>query len=389
MPRDVMLGEGYDGDTQVIRYAPGHHSGQYCVTDGSATLMQVGEMPDQGYGMRGMGSITEMVIGALAGGQLDKLRDGIGKLSDAAAQIATIRTATFNGYVEAQGLLDDAQASEGLTIAGPFGPIPNPAALPALIASQTAIQAVQFLARMVFQTSQTSTLYAYILTVLTDQGMADAADMVRGSLSQIQRIIQDVNAQYIGPTGDPSKAIIPDFGSTTLALRAEFANELQAAGVATGEYDNPLWIQTMNSAADKIVPLPDDAKQAAGVSGLGALGLADPVSWTVVLIYTIGIIAAAVVAIIALTRLIPDANLQAREAAKLIQQRASDWTGVETQMRAQGKSQAEIDTARAAWDQQTGKQASNIPKPPSLFEGILGPVGLALAAGVAFLALRK
>lgn len=50
MPRDVVLGEGYEGDVMVTPVAPGQHVGQYNVQDGSSSLLQPEE--DGGLGHR-------------------------------------------------------------------------------------------------------------------------------------------------------------------------------------------------------------------------------------------------------------------------------------------------------------------------------------------------
>lgn len=50
MPRDVVLGEGYEGDVMVTPVAPGQHVGHYNVQDGSSSLLQPEE--DGGLGHR-------------------------------------------------------------------------------------------------------------------------------------------------------------------------------------------------------------------------------------------------------------------------------------------------------------------------------------------------
>jgi len=47
MPRDVVLGEGYEGDVMVTPVAPGQHVGHYNVQDGSSSLLQ---QEDNGVG---------------------------------------------------------------------------------------------------------------------------------------------------------------------------------------------------------------------------------------------------------------------------------------------------------------------------------------------------
>ena len=53
MPRDVEIGEGYEGDQMVSQQYPGQHIGRYALNDGDAVLMRPGTsmaIPAKGRG---------------------------------------------------------------------------------------------------------------------------------------------------------------------------------------------------------------------------------------------------------------------------------------------------------------------------------------------------
>jgi hypothetical protein len=101
-----------------------------------------------------------------------------------------------------------------------------------------------------------------------------------------------------------------------------------------------------------------------------------------ILIWVVGIVAAAVVAAQAISRLIPDQNskaITAREIALAAERRKADELA---RLRASGASQAEIDAAMKSIDASTKETIENIPKPESPFGAIAIPLAVIAAFGI-------
>jgi hypothetical protein len=401
MPRDVRLGEGYDGGTQLASHAPGHHNGEFWLDDGSSTLMHVGDIPDQGYSgvanfdrqqwaMGEMGTFTELLTNLIASGKLDQLRSAVGQLSDLATKASNMQNPLFNGYVEAKAIRDSMAQKYGLTIPIPFGGMmPNPVVIPSLLAYSTAVEAVKVLARLRDQVSQTAQVYTVLARTLREKSLPQTAGEIEAQVSSAMRIVQGLDAKFIGPSGQRAAGIVPEYGQTLIKIAGAAQSEWSAWGVGLGNYDDPRWMEAYIKAANKVVPIPESATKSAGLSGLGSLGAADPISWTLIIIAAIKIIAALVVILAALDRMVPDQNLKAREAAKIAQKAFDAKVAEEARMRAQGKTQEEIDRMKAGIDADAKKSVATIPDPKGFLEGVLGPLGLVAAAIVAGVVLNK
>lgn len=373
MPRDVILGEGYDGDRQLASHAPGHHNGEYWLDDGSSTLMQMGDIPDQGYsGIGGMGDVAASFAGLIASKELDKVVSALHKLGDAQRANIEIRSIVGPGYREARDIGADAIRRFGPPVF-PDGTV-NEKLIPAMAAASTATLAMKFFTRQLNQMRQMVLVYLRISTAFGNAGLKNERDMVETTILPIDRFIGETRSLFDG---------YPDFKQTWRALEDAAWNERAAAGVAQDAVDDPRWFAAYVKAADSVVPMP---KSMTGMSDSG-MGIAAALIVEAILL-VVGLIGALIVINNAVSKMMPDANFKAKAAADLITQRERDWSTIEMQMRSQGKSQTEIDAARKSWQAGTAHSVGTLPSPPSVFDTLLGPLGIAAAAVVAYFALK-
>lgn len=382
MPRDVVLGEGYEGGFQTTEYARPN----YEVDPGTTVLRHEADNGlGFGYGSSfgGMDDVAASFAAMFAAGALDKLRKGLSNTQDALIATISSRNEAFNGYQKAKALYDDAVGRWGPAfVPGPMGiSLPNAKVLMAYVALATADQAVKFIAKQIHASEQAQIVFSQIQSALMKGGLNVDADMIGTSLYGINRFNLETGSMFGG---------VKPYTDTISKLTDEAKAERAAWGVPLSAYDDPRWYEAYLKASDRIVPMPKSAGGGGGgVSGLGTLGF-DPISIAIaigLLLISIGVMVAVIKSAAALT---PNANAKAETARALILQREADWTKIESQMRAQNKSQEEIDAARKQWDAGTKKQTENIPDPPSLLGSLLGPLGIAAAAlVVGFVATRS
>lgn len=339
--------------------------------------------------MMGMGSMTDLVANLVASKQLDKLRDALSGLMNQTNSTINLQNPTFDGYMEAKKNLDAIKAKYPLTTTLGFTTIPNPITFPAQKAFASAVKQVQFFARLREQVSQIRSVYRTISSGLRASGVTDAANMIDGSLLTLDRAVEGMDKKFNPSRGPLTSTLVPEYGSTLQKLRDAAFAELNAQGVPLGAYDSPYWLPAILKAYDRVVSIPEAAKQEAGATGLSGLGLVDPVSWTVIIIAAIKVLAALAVAIYAMSKILPDTNLKARETAKLITQKEADWSKTQVAMIQAGKTQAEIDAARTQWDKGTKEAINNIPDAPSLLSSLTGPIGIVGAAILAGIFILK
>lgn len=306
------------------------------------------------------------IAAAVASGELDQLMAGVRKTQDTLIAAINARGPAINAYKMARNLLDEATAKYGPPFfPAPFGAsVPNMSVFPAAQAFTAAAEGMRFFARQVQTLFELEIVLAKISEGLFNAGLRNEEASVNAAITQIRRFTVETDALLRG---------IKDYTDTKNRIIEAFNRQRAAFGVPTSQIDDPRWFEAYLLAAEQVVPLPKGATSAMGVSGLGDLGLA-PV--LVVLIKVIAIIAATVVAIHAINKITSALNSKAETAREVILQRERDWSKMEVAMRAAGKSQAEIDSARKSWESGTAQTVKDIPEP----SGIFGPVTAALMA---------
>lgn len=337
-------------------------------------------------GVSGLGDVASSFSAMVAGEEnLDKLRKGVAQAQDAIRKVIETRAPLLAGYRIAEVAYNEIKGKYGPELMG-IGMVrfPNPNYVPALSALVTAQDAMKQYARQVHQSENLAIVFMRISEALTKAGLKNDANYVDQFTSLSNRFTIETGNLLRG---------IPAYQGTINSIIEAFKQELSAAGVAPNAYDDPRWYQAYLRAADKVVPLPEAARAGMGefdeaVSGLGI----EPVTISLIiagivkLVIVLGLIASV---LYALSRLLPDANSKAKTARDLLVQRETDWTKIEAQMRAQGKSQAEIDAARKSWEAGTRKTIEEIPEPESPLVGLLSGLKWVALAGAAILVGSK
>lgn len=319
----------------------------------------------------GLGDWRGDVVSLIASKELGQLMSAVGKVSDQLLDAVVTRNDIYAGYVTAKRNLEMARASFGPDFStGMYGVrIPNSNTVDAQVAYGTASKAVSVFARQVQTLAELKIVFLRIQSALSAAGAASDADAMAGTINQITRFESETNAKFL-----PA----PEYQNTINQLVAAFKDELRVWGVAENAYDDPRWLSAFLKAADKVVPIPGSPKlpQPALDAGLGAI---PTIAW--VIVGVVGVITAGFVLSSMLSQVIPDQNSKAETARQLLLSAQQQKAKVEAQMRAQGKSQAEIDDAKASIDADTKRSLSSIPDPGSPF-GFLVIPGVVAAAGL-------
>lgn len=326
----------------------------------------------------GMGDWGAAITEAIAGRDLERLLGAVLSLNDRLIEAVNARGAVLSGYKEAKALQEEA-----LRLFGPpmmrigLIPVPNWRILPAAMAFQTAKKAVQVFARQVMTLLQLNRVFTEISAALTRAGLKNDANGVDMTTNQIKR--------FVFETDNIFGSSVPEYGETKRAIASAADKEWMAWGVAKDAYGDPRWLAAFEKAADKVVLIPDKPEPPSALRerGLAEGGLGNPLPvLAVVVIWTVGILSASVLAGIAITRLIPDQNSKAKTARDLLLKAAEQKRQVELAMRQQGKSQAEIDAAKASIDKETEAAVKAIPEPKSPWGFLLVPLGILAAAAI-------
>lgn len=317
----------------------------------------------------GLGDFRQAVVGLIAGKELDQLMSAVRRLNDEVIRGISERKPIIDGYREAKALLDDAVRRFGPPTI-PAGPasIPNVKVLPAYTAMATARKGIQVLARQVQTLGMLDRVFTAISVELTKAGASAEANGIDVTLAQVRRFIRD--------TDDAAPPVAPEYMGAKRAILLLAKRKYAAAGVDRNAIDNPKWLGLYIQAANEVVPIPQPSPPA------GA-GLGNPLPViAAVLIWVVGIVAAAVVASQAIARLIPDQNSKAVTARNIALEAERRKSEELARLRAAGASQAEIDAAMKSIDTSTKEAIAAVPEPKSPLGGILAPIGIVIAAAI-------
>jgi hypothetical protein len=313
-------------------------------------------------GVSGMGDTWGGAVASMiAGKELNQLISAISRVQDQLRSTIEVRNGIFNGYVEAKKLLDQARSAYGPDfMPGPFGAMmPNFRSLPAMMAYGSAVKGVQQLARQIKTFEIFDIVFRSVAGALHKAGLMNDADSVDQTTRQLMRFDIETDSKF---------ANVPEYTSTKTKLLDAFVAELAAWGVSRNAYDDPRYFQAFIKSADRIVPIPGRPNPPAG-SGLG-----NPLPVVVVaIIWIVGVVAAALVVMSTINRIIPDQNSKAIAARDTVLQRERDWTKIQSDMISKGASQAQIDTARKSWESGTKAAVETIPEPKSPLGGLILP----------------
>lgn len=335
------------------------------------TLIQRRRVPVQG----GMGDWREAVAELVAGDELSELVRGIRGVQDRLRGAIVARKPILDGYVQAKALAQEATRLFGPLMSQPIGLIPtvNLKVVPAAEALRTATKGVEYMAREVFTLTMLDRVFTEISAALTQAGLSTDADSVWSTVQMIRRFTLE--------TDDTFFSLVPEYGKTKEKLLSSTQSQWAHVGVASNAVGDPRWIQAVMDVAEQVVPLPAAAGASEGIpegtsmmSGMGALPLL-----AVVLLKVLAIVATTVVAIVAIRQLIPNQNSKAETARELLLRYQAQKENEAAQMRAMGKSEAEIQSRMEAIDREAGAAVEKIPEPRS----ILGTVGTVLAVAAA------
>lgn len=314
----------------------------------------------------GMGNWGAAVTGLIASRELGQLNSAVHTLLDKVISAIGQRAGLLEGYLEARTKLDEAQRKFGpITISTGFMSAPNAVLIPFVTAFATAKKGVQVMAREVQTLGFLDRVFTQISAALTQAGLANDANSIDQALIQIRRFNLDTDNAFF------SKA--PEYNAAKQAILAQASAEWKALGVSSSAYDDPKWFAGYLRAAQKVVPIenppaPPSEIQAAGLGALPVLGA--------LLIWVIGIVVAGFVLASAIGRIVPDQNGKARTAEKLLLAYQEQKAKEAAEMRAMGKSEAEIQDRMNAIDQEAKKAVEHVPDPPSMLKWVLIPVGV-------------
>jgi hypothetical protein len=317
--------------------------------------------------MQGLGNFRQAVVSLIAEKELDQLISAVRKLNDEVISGINDRNSIITGYKEAKALLDEATRNFGPpVISTGLVSLPNTKVLPAYTAMVTARKGIQVLARKVQTLVMLDRIFTALSAELTKAGASNDANAIDITLAQVRRFVVET---------DNMASSLTDYMDTKRAILTLAEKKYAAAGVDRNAIDNPRWLAIYVQAAQEIVPIPQEPPPSAG------LGNPMPLLATV-LIWVIGIVAAAVVAMRAISRLIPDQNskaITAREIVLAAEKRKSEELA---RLRAAGASQAEIDAAMKSIDESTKRLLENIPEPKSPLGFLTIPIAIISVLGI-------
>jgi hypothetical protein len=318
---------------------------------------------------RGMGDLKSDVAAAIASKELDELMSGVRRVQDALIDAINARPVTLKNYQTAAANYDAARSSY------------SDGADDALVAAQKAVDAsvlgVQFFARQIQTLAELQIVFGQVSAGLMAAGLSNERNAVDQTLSQLGRFIIETDNLF---------SQVPEYSNTKYAIISAFNRELSSNRVNPNDYSNRGWFQSYMNAVEKVVPLPKGTGVSglSGLRGFGGMGsLGNPMAPALVaLIILVAGVVATVVAIKAINKMAEVFNSKAETARQLVLQRDQNWASMESQMRAQGATEDQIDAARAKWNAQTKSAVDQIPESPSIGGSVGIVAGILLAAGV-------
>lgn len=329
-----------------------------------------GSMFNDWYG--GMfGALVDDVGRWAAARELDALMSSVRKTQDFLIASINLRGPVAKAYDQAKALYDQTVAvAGGAFLQAGRVTVPNPQVLPAMIALASAKQGLEFFARQVQTLNELDVVYTQIAQGLHKSGLLAEEDVLNAAHQQILRFTTE---------SDAILRAVPAYQDAKNRIIAYFTAELAAAGIPVTATDDPRWFQSYLLAAEKVVPLPAQAKQEAGMAGaaLGDLGAFPIIGFIVGLVLSVG---AVVVALRAMERLLPDVNAKAKTAydqALIVAKQRADEAA---QMRAAGRSEAEIAARMAQINKEAEEAIKKLPEPASPLTALLIPAAAVAAA---------
>lgn len=318
-------------------------------------------------------SIAELV----AGDELNVLMKGVRDLSGKLTSAINARNSILSDRIEAEKLYQEA-----IRLGGPpfmamgFVNTPNPMVLPAMKALETARKGVRLYAREVFTLTMLDRVFTRISVELGRQTLTGEANAIDGVLNQIRRFVIETDNRF---------RVAPEYMETKGEILQAAKSQWAHMGVPANAFDDPRWMEGIMKAADQVIPVPlprsyRPPEISEGIQeGTSMMqGMGSVTVLVVVLLKVLGIVAATVVAIVAIKRLIPDQNLKAEKTSEILKEYADRKTKIERQMRALGKSEVEISRRMEEIDSEAQRAVKGIPDAPSPFGGILKTAGVVL-----------
>jgi hypothetical protein len=374
MPRDVEIGEGYDGSKQIVAYTPGQHNGDYMMIRGESVLvpgqfvdMGVGDAPSQGFDSvglddsgnavgvgdhfdrqdwamgdpgagTGVGTFTEAIGSAFGGTQLNELNRAMGMMQDGLTQmIQTLGDLHFQN-IEVEKLAK----MKGNFITVPYaGSIPTPQGIEFLKAQKAVKDGYTRVVAYVFQTDS-------------------IADILKINEEKIKKVYGGVtaflNSYYQWKTVFGTR--LWNLGWTG-ELFQKMSGELWGAWLSLGgsskgyDKNDPRFLQATNMAVEKVTGVKSGPTSPAGLSGVGALGI-EPVSTTVaviLLIKTIIGVLAIVAIVVGVVMVAKEFNAKAIKIAEVRQQYEANIEAQRKEYMAKRAAEgASVATATAEWE---------------------------------------
>lgn len=318
----------------------------------------------------------------IAGNELDVLMRGVRGLNDKLVSVINARNGILSGYLDATKLYGEAVAIGGAPyISMGISNVPNPSVLPSLQALGTAVKGVKFFARDVFLLTMLDRVFAEVASELGKMDLRNDANAVESTLNQIRRFVMETDDKF-------GFRVVPEYMETKSAILQNAKAEWAHRGVATNAFGDPRWLEGVVAAADQVVPVPQPSGGSSSsmfttpmgpslMHGMGAVTVL-----VAILLKVLGIVAVTVVAIVAIRRLIPDQNAKAEHAADLLRDYQQQKSREALQMRAQGKSEAEISKRMADIDAEAKRAVDAIPDAPAPLGGLFKWLGIAAGVGV-------
>jgi hypothetical protein len=280
MPRDVFPGEGYDGDVQLAHHTPGHHNGEFWLDDGSSTLLNMGDIPDQGYfgvgnsdfdrqrwAMGGMGGLLDDLWTGLkevvGGSKFREIDQKMGQLQDGIVAVYKLLDTVIPEIDRA--MLVSAQA---LAMYGP--------ASPQYISSLQGIVASQ---KLLMQATRFEIVCSSIGDSLKPKAKELASDLssVTGLINSADRLREAMFQRVYRKFPDTYNKRQKAFQRATQIFSARFGTAVAANTSSEG------WLGAITEAVNEVIP------QEVVTKGSGVSGMGDPVT-VIVLIIAAGIV---------------------------------------------------------------------------------------------------
>lgn len=322
-----------------------------------------------------LGDWKSDIASAIASKELDQLVKSIFRVQDYLSDAIAQRNPVAQGYREAKRLLDDSLKIVPAYIVVGFTQVPNPLLIPQLTAVASAKQGIAYFARQVQTLNEISVVFLNIANILSEKGLKTDAESINTTYRQILKFSTETDAVMRD---------ITYYNDVKMNLIAAFNSELASAGISKTDYGNPGWFQAFLRAADKVVPIPDAAKKEVGLTGFGMGDLGALPVLIGALIAVILSVGAVLVALKAVSRLIPDQNSKAETARQLLLKAQERKAAVEMQMRAQGATEDEIKARLSEIDKETEAAVGQIPEPKSPLASLALPAGI-IAGGAILL----